>query len=166
MKFLYTLCISIFFWNISNYSLFAQGSEIVNYYQTINLDDTTACNCNNKSDRNAALNTRLLESDVKLYDMHAYKYVFKESMLPTSKLVYAFEEDKNVYKGSFSMETNTFMILTTPKFDLQSFEGAAKIAFKEIYSINPQDFLIKKNKSCYDEYMKFLEKQAQSKSPQ
>jgi hypothetical protein len=98
--------------------------------------------------------------------MHAYKYVFKESLLPASKLVYAFEEDKNVYKVSFSMETNTFMILTTPEFDLQSFEAATKIAFKEINPINPQDYLIKKSKSCYDEYMKFLEKLAQSKSPQ
>ena len=130
------------------------------YYQTIDLNPETECGCDFKTPRNEELNSRLLEYDVLNYNMHAYKYEFGTSMMPASKLFYAFENDQTVRKISFSMETKTFMLITTPDFDNASFEAAAKIAFKEVSPIVATNYLYKKCINCYNAYMKYTQENA------
>ena len=137
-----------------------KATEIKGYYQSIDLNAETPCNCEIKTARNEELNTRLLEYDVLNYNMHAYKYEFGTSMMPASKLFHAFEKDSAVRKISFSMETKTFMLITTPEFDIASFEAAAKIAFKELSPIVATNYLYKKSINCYNAYVKYTQENA------
>ncbi|MCC6515098.1 MAG: hypothetical protein IT275_01980 [Chitinophagales bacterium] len=148
----------LFVLSFRNYADSTSVVNMPNYYQTIDISANTPCECNSKSTRNEELNMRLLESDITLYNLNAYKFIFGESMVPASKLFYAFEADLNVYKVSFSMETNTFMILTKPGFNLKSFEQAASLVFSNITAMPVADYLYKKNIECYNIYNSFIQK--------
>lgn len=128
------------------------------YYQTINLDDQTPCNCKDKTQRTHDLAKGLIEKDVLKYKLYAYKFTFGESTLPVSKLFKALENDSSVYKVSM-IEWSSFLLLTTNKFDNISFETAAQKAFGTFSSILPEDFLKAKNTTSYLEYKQAIDEQ-------
>lgn len=138
-------------------NLFA-GNPNSGYYQQINLDAVTPCNCGEKTERTYELNKGLREGEVTKYQLHAYQFAFGESILPASKLFKAFESDKNIYKVSVK-EWTALMLLTTPEFDKASFETAAKSIFKEFTPIDPADYLKNKNTESYTEYIQSLKKE-------
>ncbi|MFN8238344.1 MAG: hypothetical protein U0T77_09250 [Chitinophagales bacterium] len=138
---------------------------ISGYYQSINLDDQTPCNCNDKTERMLLLNKGLVEGDVINYNLHAYSFSFGSSTLPVSKLFKAFENDKTIYKISMK-EWDAFMLLTTSEFDKASFEKAAATVFASFSPITPADFLKLKNLQAYTEYVNFLSKETNNPKEQ
>jgi hypothetical protein len=142
-------------------SIFAQisntGAAPNGYYQTINLDEQTPCNCNEKTQRTYDLTKGLRPNEVTNYNLVAYKFTFGNSTLPASKLFKAIENDPTVYKVSLK-EWDSFLLLTTKEFDAQSFESAASKVFGSFIKIDPKDFLVTKNISSYNEYILQQEK--------
>lgn len=143
----------------------ASGAEIMSgndsssyrgYYQTISLDDTTPCNCDAKTDRTHQLNKGLVPYDVSNYKLHAYQFTFGNTSIPAAKLFKALENDLSVYKVSMK-EWQSFMLLTTEKFDSRSFELAAAKAFITFNKMQPEEFLKIKNTTSYLEYIQKLE---------
>lgn len=132
------------------------------YYQTINLDAETPCNCNEKTQRTHDLAKGLIPNDVVNYKLQAYKFTFGNSTVGVSKLFKAFEEDKSIYKVSMK-EWDSFMLLTTDKFDVSSFEAAAKLVFATFEPIPVEDYLLRKNSASYTEYMKFIQQPSTDK---
>jgi hypothetical protein len=128
-------------------SIFAQisntGAAPNGYYQTINLDEQTPCNCNEKTQRTFDLTKGLRPNEVTNYNLVAYKFTFGNSTLPASKLFKAIENDPTVYKVSLK-EWDSFLLLTTKEFDAQSFESAASKVFGSFIKIDPKDFLVTK----------------------
>ena len=127
------------------------------YYQTINLDAETTCNCNEKTQRTYDLAKGLKPNDVKNYELHAYQFKFGATTVPVSKLFKALENDATVYKVSMK-EWDSFMLLTTKDFDVLSFETAAMKIFDTFSLMLPEDFLKTKNMDSYNEYVQELEK--------
>ncbi|MBK9329586.1 MAG: hypothetical protein IPM95_09820 [Sphingobacteriales bacterium] len=157
------LFICIFF-SVAFLPVKAQDTIMVNvaavpgYYQSLNLDNQTPCNCNEKTERTFQLNKGLVEGDVVSYNLHAYSFSFGSNTLPASKLFKAFENDKTVYKISVK-EWDAFMLLTTPEFNKASFENAASGVFADFSSIAATDFLKNKNLKAYSEYVNSLSKE-------
>ena len=66
-------------------SLFASAqvgetAKVVNgYYQTIDLNPSTECGCDKKTERTHELNKALNQYDVLNYKLHAYKFSFGNS---------------------------------------------------------------------------------------
>ena len=127
------------------------------YYQTINLDEETSCDCNEKTQRTRDLSKGLRPKDVINYDLHAYKITLKNSFLSVPKLFKGLENDTTVYKVSMK-EWDSFMLLTTKDFDALSFEVAAMKVFAEFSVMLPEDFLRMKNTDSYNEYVEELMK--------
>ncbi len=142
-------------------SLFAQisttGAAPNGHYQTINLDEQTPCNCNEKTQRTFDLAKGLRPNEVTNYNLVAYKFTFGNSTLPVSKLFKAMENDPTVYKVSLK-EWDSFMLLTTKDFNSNSFEAAAIKAFGSFSKITPEVFLKDKSSEIYNEYLQLLEK--------
>lgn len=134
------------------------NSVAAGYYQSVNLDNETSCNCNEKTERTFLLNKGLVEGDVVNYNLHAYSFSFGNNTLPVSKLFKAFENDKTIYKVSVK-EWEAFMLLTTPEFDKASFEKAAVTVFGSFTPIATEDFLKIKNLKAYSEYLNFHSKE-------
>lgn len=137
------------------------NSLVTGFYQSINLDNETPCNCNEKTERTFQLNKGLVEGDVVSYNLHAYSFSFGNNTLPVSKLFKAFEKDKTIYKISVK-EWDAFMLLTTPEFDKASFENAAVAVFAHFSPISAGDFLKIKNLKAYSEYLNSVSKETNS----
>lgn len=127
------------------------------FYQTVNLDNLTPCNCSEKTQRTYDLAKGLRPRDVKDYKLFAYKFSFGSSTIAASKLFKAMETDNSIYKVSMK-EWDSFMLLTTDKFDYSSFEKAAAAVFETFSKISPEEFLKVKNIESYNEYMQEKEK--------
>jgi hypothetical protein len=142
-------------------SIFAQNSNNNNsangYYQTINLDDKTPCNCNEKTQRTYDLAKGLRPKEISNYNLVAYKFTFGNSTLPASKLFKAMEKDPSIYKVSLK-EWDSFMLLTTKDFNINSFEAAGIKAFGSFSKISLEAFLKTKSSEIYNEYLQLLEK--------
>lgn len=128
------------------------------YYQTIDLDPNTSCDCNQKTNRTKALSKGLVEFDVINYKLHAYRFSFDNSYVILSKLFKALENDSTVYKVSMK-EWDSFMLLTTDKFDVASFEKAAQLIFQSFMAMQPEEFLKLKSTNSYNEYVQKLQKE-------
>lgn len=126
------------------------------YYQTIDIDSDTPCNCNDKTQRTHDLARGLFPSDVSNYELHAYQFSFGTSTTGASKLFKSLENDMSVYKVSMK-EWNSFMLLTTKDFDALSFEIAASKVFDSFSIMQPDVFLKEKNLESYNEFQKNLE---------
>lgn len=125
------------------------------YYQTIDLDDNTPCNCNEKTQRMYDLIKGLRPHEVENYDLHTYAFTLGKSFLSVPKLFKALENDPSVYKVSL-IEWNSMMLLTTKDFDAVSFEIIAMKVFDSFSLMQPEDFLKIKNMDSYNEYIEFL----------
>ncbi len=143
-------------------SLFASAQvgetpKVVNgYYQTIDLNPSTECGCDKKTERTHELNKALNQYDVLNYKLHAYKFSFGNSTNAVAKLFKAFENDVTIYKISMK-EWTSFMLLTSDTFDAASFEKAAKTVFASFEPMAIEDFLKSKNTTSYNEFMKAKE---------
>jgi hypothetical protein len=150
--------------NAAGFSSYAQNSETVSaaqvngYYQRINLDDESACNCKEKTDRTYELSKGLRPGEVTKYQLHAYRFQLGNSTLPVSKLFKAFESDNSIYKISVQ-EWNAMLLLTTASFDKASFETAAAGVFSTFTVMDVAEFLKMKNSESYAEYLNALRKE-------
>jgi hypothetical protein len=124
------------------------------YYQTIDLNADTPCGCDSKTERTYQLSKGLLDNDLVDYSLHAYKFKIGNTNNAFLKLFKAFENDPNVYKLSVK-KWDSFMLVTTKKFDVASFEKAASIAMENITPILPEEYLKEKNINTYNVYMQF-----------
>lgn len=131
-------------------------SEIntLSYYQSIDLDAETPCNCNEKTDKVKQLYKGVVDKDFYDNKLHAYHFSYGNSINAFSKLFQALENDPSVIKISMN-EWNSFMLFTTDKFDSNSFEKAAKKAFVTFYTISPDDYLLKKNADLFATYKSY-----------
>lgn len=155
-KIIYILSVVLYSLNCEN--IFAQINNTIDstigYYQSIDLNPETPCNCNLKTQRTFDLAKGLRPNDVLDYKLYAYSFTSSNSSnVSVIKLFKSFENDLNVYKISL-VEGKSFMILATNDFDIVSFEMAAKSIFLELISIAPEDFLKIKNSTSYYEYVK------------
>lgn len=125
------------------------------YYQTINLDDNSPCNCNEKTQRMYDMTKGLRPHEVESYNIHTYAFTLGKSFLSVPKLFKALEGDPSVYKISL-IEWNSMMLLTTKDFDAVSFETIAMKVFDSFSLMQPEDFLKIKNMDSYNEYIEFL----------
>jgi hypothetical protein len=91
-------------------------NNAVSYYQSVDLNPNTPCNCNQKTARTQELNRGLIPNDVTSYKLHAYSFRLPVNTIVASKLFKAFENDATIYKVSMK-EWDSFMLLTTDKFD-------------------------------------------------
>ncbi len=120
------------------------------YYQTIDLNPNTSCDCNAKTERTLQLNKALAPKDVLNYKLHAYKFSLGNNSNMMAKLFKAMEKDLSIYKVSMK-EWTAFMVLTTDEFDATSFEQAAKSVFTTLEAMPVKDFLQSKNIDSYNE---------------
>lgn len=131
------------------------------YYQTIDLDDNTPCNCNEKTQRMYDMTKGLYPKDVIKYELHPYKISLGNSYLAAPKLFKALENDRSVYKVSL-IDWKYMMLLTTKDFDALSFETAALKVFSSFSKMQADEFLKLKNMESYNEYM--IEKEKTNKN--
>jgi hypothetical protein len=124
------------------------------YYQSINLDNESPCNCNAKTQRTFDLAKGLRPNDVLNYKLHAYKFTLGSSTNSVSKLFKAFEKDNSIYKISMK-EWDSFLLLTNENFDVASFEQAAKSVFTFFEPMSALDFLKSKNLIAFNELIKY-----------
>ncbi len=127
------------------------------FYQTLDLDNDTPCNCNDKTQRTHDLARGLLPGDVSNYELHAYQFSFGTSIIAASKLFKSLENDKSIYKVSMK-EWNSCVLLTTKDFDALSFETAANKVFDSFSIMQPDAFLKEKNIESYNEFQKKTER--------
>jgi len=164
-KYIYSILVFFLVFELQSYAQNNILSEnkaqttVNGYYQTINLDNETPCNCNEKTQRTYDLAKGLRPSDLREYELHTYKFKFGSSTIPASKLFKALENDASVYKVSIK-EWDSFLLLTTKEFDVLSFEAAAMKIFDLFSLMKPEDFLKTKNMDSYNEYLKKLEKES------
>ncbi|MDB5226914.1 MAG: hypothetical protein JWN78_1107 [Bacteroidota bacterium] len=167
-KNIHSLFILLFVFVAHSYAQDSNTTKINNqpvngYYQKIDLNPDSPCNCDKKTDRTYELNRGLIEKDVLKYQLHAYKFILGNSMSAISKLFKAFENDPSIYKISMK-EWESFMLLTTPAFDQASFEKAAATVLPFFAAIPTEDFLKVKNTSSYNEYIQALELEKKKKA--
>ncbi len=166
-KHIHLLFILIFIFSVFSYAQDTNTETKINqpvnrYYQTINLDSETPCNCDSKTERTYQLNKGLLTNEVLNYNLHSYKFTFGNSLNAPIKLFKALENDLSVHKVSMK-EWESFMLLTSENFDAESFEQAALKAFLSFTKIEPLDFLKNKNISSYLELEKKILKEKNRK---
>jgi hypothetical protein len=154
MKNLHILVVFTCVW-VFPFSAYAQKDENVNYtgyYQTIDIDPLTPCDCNSKTDRNSALNEHLIKNDIINYNLIAYKYEPLSTYVTASKLFFSIENDSSVHKISFMMSEHCFMLAIDKKFDKLSFEKALFKVFKSVTQLDVAEFLRKKNPALIEFY--------------
>lgn len=137
-----------------------QGDKVIDntktppaLYSSIDFEENTPCNCSQKTDRTRQLSKGLLDQDLKQYDLHAYTFSFKNNNPQGwAKLFKAMESDPTIYKVSVK-EWDSFLLLTTPGFDVAAFEAAAQKAVDNFSVITPDVYLKAKNTALFNAYM-------------
>lgn len=137
-----------------------QGDKVIDntktppaLYSSINFEENTPCNCNQKSARALHLSKGILDQELKEYDLHPYTFSFKNNNPQGwAKLFNAMESDPTIYKVSVK-EWDSFMLLTTPGFDVAAFEMAAQKALDNFSVTTPDVYLKAKNTALFNTYM-------------
>jgi hypothetical protein len=137
-----------------------QGDKVIDntktppaLYSSIDFEENTPCNCSQKTDRTRQLSKGLLDQDLKQYDLHPYTFSFKNNdPQGWAKLFKAMESDPTIYKVSVK-EWDSFMLLTTPGFDVAAFEMAAQKALDNFSVTTPDVYLKAKNTALFNTYM-------------
>lgn len=137
-----------------------QGDKVIDntktppaLYSSIDFEESTPCNCNQKTERARELSKGLLDQDLKQYDLHAYTFSFKNNNPQGwAKLFKTMESDPTIYKVSIK-EWDSFMLLTTPGFDVAAFEAAAQKAVDNFSVTTPDVYLKAKNTALFNAYM-------------
>ncbi len=137
-----------------------QGDKVIDntktppaLYSSIDFEENTPCNCSQKTDRTRQLSKGLLDQDLKQYDLHPYTFSFKiNDPQGWAKLFKAMESDPTIYKVSVK-EWDSFMLLTTPGFDVAAFETAAQKALDNFSVTTPDVYLKAKNTALFNTYM-------------
>lgn len=137
-----------------------QGDKVIDntktppaLYSSIDFEENTPCNCSQKTDRTRQLSKGLLDQDLKQYDLHPYTFSFKNNdPQGWAKLFKAMESDPTIYKVSVK-EWDSFMLLTTPGFDVAAFETAAQKALDNFSVTTPDVYLKAKNTALFNTYM-------------
>jgi hypothetical protein len=149
----------VFILNIATYAQDSTSTKVATtapiadgYYQRIDLNPNSPCNCNQKTQRTTELAKGLRPNDVLDYKIYAYSFTFGNNTNAVSKLFKSFENDLTIYKVSMK-EWSAFMLLTTKDFDFASFEKAAQSVFATFAPMTPEDFLKIKNTTSYNEYI-------------
>ncbi len=155
MKKLYTLILVYLFCIRVSVSKAQQIADSIGFYQTINIDSITPCNCNTKTVRNENLNEHLKADDIQNFNLIAYSYIPYTNYIGASKLFSSMERDSSVHKISFMMSEHCFMLVVNENFDKMSFENALSNVFKSINHMDAAIFLGKKNPLLLELYNKF-----------
>ena len=137
-----------------------QGDKVIDntktppaLYSSIDFEENTPCNCNQKTERARELSKGLLDQDLKQYDLHAYTFSFKNNNPQGwAKLFKTMESDPTIYKVSVK-EWDSFLLLTTPGFDVAAFEAAAQKALDNFSVITPDVYLKAKNTALFNTYL-------------